>query len=744
MRWAAAAASVLAVIVLCTLFSQTEALSALQDTFCATQISNLANASGPFFSPVVEFEQIPSVFDPSGPIVPKVKMTLRLQEAFRNYANTASAFVNFISVEWPWCTRSIEIDDCIEEYPVWGIDFFNAGEDACPFNSKDTLNGVEVSGRLSIRPKQTAACNGTGSVTFVNTILVDGRNSTLIYDGVGMRQNSVQPISSTLLAHSLANCPNIVGDPSDLLIPITVATFFSPRCLLNQSIGCPFERPEGDQIERYPEITARAICSRGPPLAAASRTLWRFSNANENVSVYILHFYRISLDDPLVLIGTDIIFPKTMKQIRVPFGDFDHLLQASLGSQRPLFRFIPGKPQGEPDFLEPTCVCDLQTRCTGGGGAIISTGVLLNSLSPEEFSFNIPPVALISAPVAVPASTNITLDGTLSGDTDAFPSTPIKFWWEVFSVPAAVSLVGIDESIAFADIPSTLGNYTFALTVGDGQDSAKTIETIIATTTKPVAVCPDHFTGFFGNLILLNGSASFDADGGIPGPLTFEWTAEFTSGTITLLDTNTSIASFVATAHGLFQFKLVVDDGDDDDECFVRVFIDEAPPPPPPVPPPVPSPPPAPVGPPGPAPPPTPPPAPAPGPPPPFVLPPLPPGLDPLENVSIGDLFPIRPPLQFFEIMIVLSIGLCACFLFAVALLINLRGWRKRRRRRKEALEEEEEGDGGDDDNNGENETFSASATRKRETATLSAPLLTTRRRVPPPSRAQSESVKRK
>lgn len=76
----------------------------------------------------------------------------------------------------------------------------------------------------------------------------------------------------------------------------------------------------------------------------------------------------------------------------------------------------------------------------------------------------------------------------------------------------------------------------------------------------PAANAGSDQTVRLGSLVRLSGSASSDPDN-FPSPLTFSW-AQASGPAVTLTGAATATPSFTANAKGLYQFSLVVSDGE--------------------------------------------------------------------------------------------------------------------------------------------------------------------------------------
>ena len=153
----------------------------------------------------------------------------------------------------------------------------------------------------------------------------------------------------------------------------------------------------------------------------------------------------------------------------------------------------------------------------------------------------------------------VVLDGTLSSDVDG---NPLTLAWSLVTVPAGSNAVLVnptDPTPSF-DV-DVFGTYVAQLIVHDGLVQSAP-DTVIITTlnSAPVANAgPDQGT-FVGNTVMLDGTASRDADA---NPLSYRWSliSRPDGSNATLSDPSAPSPSFVADARGLYVAQLIVNDG---------------------------------------------------------------------------------------------------------------------------------------------------------------------------------------
>jgi len=173
---------------------------------------------------------------------------------------------------------------------------------------------------------------------------------------------------------------------------------------------------------------------------------------------------------------------------------------------------------------------------------------------------NTPPVANAGPDQSVFIGQIVQLDGSQSSDVDG---DPLGWFWSFISVPAGSAAVLSDE---FEVNPSftvdVAGQYIVQLEVNDDRDGGaldSVIANAITPNTIPVADAGPDQSDFVGATIVLDGSASSDADS---DPLTYSWSlTAVPSGSIAALDNAAVVSpSFVLDLPGNYVVQLVVND----------------------------------------------------------------------------------------------------------------------------------------------------------------------------------------
>lgn len=186
---------------------------------------------------------------------------------------------------------------------------------------------------------------------------------------------------------------------------------------------------------------------------------------------------------------------------------------------------------------------------------------------------NSPPVADAGADQDVTANFPVTLSGSNSSDTDL---DTVAYSWSLVSTPADWTFwpgewpllsEGRDASPTFTPILN--GDYLFRLTVNDNQASSEADSVTISVSgsminSAPVADAgPDQPNAIRGVQVTLDGSGSSDPD---TDPITFLWHVESVPPNSmmwdgTLVTPTSEQPVFTPDVEGVYQFSLVVNDG---------------------------------------------------------------------------------------------------------------------------------------------------------------------------------------
>lgn len=176
-------------------------------------------------------------------------------------------------------------------------------------------------------------------------------------------------------------------------------------------------------------------------------------------------------------------------------------------------------------------------------------------------SGNTAPVANAGPDQTVAVNVSVTLDGNASTDADR---NALTYQWALTSKPAGSTATLANPNTAMPKFTADVaGQYIGQLIVNDGTVSS-TPDTVIVTAgvgnTAPVANAGADQTVAIGTTIVLDGTASRDADG---NPLSWKWalTSKPTGSAALLSDPTAARASFRVDTGGEYVAQLIVNDG---------------------------------------------------------------------------------------------------------------------------------------------------------------------------------------
>ena len=252
---------------------------------------------------------------------------------------------------------------------------------------------------------------------------------------------------------------------------------------------------------------------------------------------------------------------------------------------------IPGFQNRIASFFaqQPGIYCfQIECRDYDSDGEPVETCVVVNqpwkpedARNPEETPADFVPVAHCGRPLQrVEAGEQVTLDGLRSYDPDGLAI--INHEWSQVSGPDEVAMVGAGSATATVT-PLVEGVYVFALRVQDSPPHelfyAQERWSLPCTTVvqvealenlPPVAIAGEGVVSRQGGTAVLDGAASADPDG---DELTWSW-RQLRGPRVELEDAESPAPSFPACTPGIYQFELVVNDGQTDslpDDVWVSV-----------------------------------------------------------------------------------------------------------------------------------------------------------------------------
>jgi len=222
------------------------------------------------------------------------------------------------------------------------------------------------------------------------------------------------------------------------------------------------------------------------------------------------------------------------------------------------------KPQGsiaalsDPHSVNPTFTIDLSGIYVAQ--LIVNDGSVDSSADTVVITTdNTPPVANAGDNQTAYVGDTVTLDGSASSDVDG---DTLTYHWSFLSRPnGSVATLSDANAVMPAFAVDVFGTYVVQLIVNDGTaNSAPDTVTIDIMNSPPVANAGPDQTVFVGDMVYLDGSASYDVDG---DPLVYQWTLSSTpAGSAAVLSDPAALApTFIADLPGEYVVQLIVNDG---------------------------------------------------------------------------------------------------------------------------------------------------------------------------------------
>lgn len=191
---------------------------------------------------------------------------------------------------------------------------------------------------------------------------------------------------------------------------------------------------------------------------------------------------------------------------------------------------------------------------------VVRDGSQVSSL-PAEVAVtirNVPPAADAGEDFKMIVGRTAVLDGGGSADSN---EDSVSFSWNQ-TLGSPVALVGVNNQTA-TFVPALQGVYVFQLVTFDGHlySTPDEVRVIVNSLTNkvPTADAGKDRTVTEGDMAGLNGSGSFDADG---DPLSYEWSQVGGPESVALEGAATVRAQFEASEPGIYEFQLLVHDGE--------------------------------------------------------------------------------------------------------------------------------------------------------------------------------------
>ncbi|MCG6450123.1 PKD domain-containing protein [Vibrio parahaemolyticus] len=174
---------------------------------------------------------------------------------------------------------------------------------------------------------------------------------------------------------------------------------------------------------------------------------------------------------------------------------------------------------------------------------------------------DLPPTANAGRDQSVQTGVTTILNGAASSDPER---KPLTYQWSFLSKPSGSgTIINDNKSVNASMVPDSAGDYIVQLTVTDAAGQSATDVVVLRDNnrnTLPVADAGDDTKVFLGSNIVLDGLASFDADG---DPLSYQWAilSRPVGSKVQLNNATSASPDFTPDIEGDFVIQLVVSDG---------------------------------------------------------------------------------------------------------------------------------------------------------------------------------------
>lgn len=329
--------------------------------------------------------------------------------------------------------------------------------------------------------------------------------------------------------------------------------------------------PDGDPLSyRWSFVSRPAASAAALDDPAAVRPAFDIDAPGRYVVGLIVNDGRVSSPEDLVEVTTSNSGPNAdagpdQRVVTGAVAQLDGSASSDPDGDRLVYRWqFVQRPIGslaqldDPSAVRPTFVVDVAGSFIVA--LIVSDGLL--SSAPDTVMLttaDTAPTADAGPDQRAALGASVTLDGSASTDVDGDALTHA---WALVSKP-----IGSTATLSATDVVrprftvDLSGQYVAQLIVNDGQvDSAPDTVVVSTINTRPVADAGRDATVAPGQTVVIDGSASHDADG---DPLMFQWTLSVAppGSTARVQDPGAAVTTFVADRPGDYVLQLVVNDG---------------------------------------------------------------------------------------------------------------------------------------------------------------------------------------
>lgn len=565
-----------------------------------------------------------------------VELTMRFQEAAAAYADRTSAgttfrppVVNYMSFDVPWCTTDVVLT-CASSSG------FSVSKTAyCDVRDHDFISSQFYKGRTYVYSDQSEPCLGKSVTARLYNTIIRTTNSlftTITYDKDSLfvektrpprvlnNEEAIEDYRDTwcLMTGNYSQSRQYEADPR--LRRLNARTQHRCRFSSLATLGCPTLRPlVGRSIDLIPQYQ----CVHRAPGLSTPLMLWSITSYEQIAGVE----FALTVNGGTCALYDSACASRPTQSFQFPLivGRRGYVTSRFTELGKSVLVIWNGTDIARKQVIEARytlaprdniigdipCVCGLNLICSGTQVLTIPGDTIagFNSrVSPYIVLNNAIPVADAGGDqsIAYRAQDFLVIDGSRSFDPDDRPGK-LVYYWKLYSKPTNAASDPISATVErqkpVLNISArnlALGNYTFVLYVGDSQDVAFDVVSVIVRANIVRAIVPNDFETTFTLLekcplplgiepnssqcIPLNGTASFGTNPAYT--LSYKWSQIagkpirvpfrcdetrqlFVEG---LFNDSRPLACFTPSEYGEYGFMLNV--SDNESSVVQRLFVD--------------------------------------------------------------------------------------------------------------------------------------------------------------------------
>ncbi len=426
--------------------------------------------------------------------------------------------------------------------------------------------GQSTSIPVTFKPK------GAGNRTATMMVAYDDMTAPVAVDLSGSSPSLEQdPRASVLLspnsgaAESTINV-SIAGDLTNFVPGATLANFGPGISAAGEAAGTFVPIAVVDAATGTVQVQVQ------PGAAAGPRTVTIKTGTHESATTFFVTATQARPEanagpQQLVPLGSTVRLDAA-RSINVGESNAANSLTASgTDSGNPLLTFqwtLVSRPDGSAATISDSSAVDPTFQADQPGDYVaevtVSDGQTSTTSAVTISTSDVSPTAVAGKTQHVIVGAKVQLDGSGSHDADG---APLRYKWELVSIPPSSAAALSDvKAVTPTFTVDVAGDYVVQLTVDDGHgNNASDRVTISTGTVAPVADAGQNQPATIGSTAQLDGSHSFDPDGGV---LTYGWwfISKPPSSSASLNNPHDSQPTFVVDVAGTYVVQLAVGNAD--------------------------------------------------------------------------------------------------------------------------------------------------------------------------------------